>query len=349
MVAGVRAGLSLLFGSLVAWALIGPLLVKGPLHVAAGYGPLSEWLTWPGVGLLVGAALVSLAREARSFAGAFRDLTAVASERGVARGLAVAAGASLAVIAVGKVGFGLSIWHTVLALELSVLLASVCARSAGLTDISPVSSMGQLTQAAYGGLVPGQAALNVAAGSVVAGDAAQAPVVLWSLRAGHALGASPRKMATSALLGVAVGGVICVPAYLLLVRAHGLVSTGLPMPTAQQWKAVAELVSRGPGALPAGALVAFVAAACLGMVVEALGPSRTGRFLPSPFAMGLGMLIPVHVAAALCAGSLLVPLADRIRPGFGERWGAVVGAGAITGESVIGLCASLLLTTGMLR
>ena len=46
-------------------------------------------------------------------------------------------------------------------------MAGVCARSAGLTDISPVSSVGQLTQAAYGASVPGQAALNVAAGSVV--------------------------------------------------------------------------------------------------------------------------------------------------------------------------------------
>lgn len=353
MVAGVRVGLSLLFGSVLAWAAIAPMLVHGPLRLAAGYGPLSEWLTWPGVGILVGAALVSLGRETKAFAGALGDLAALvrkrADDRGLARGLALAAAAALTAVVVGKAGFGLPAVHTLVALCLSAVFASVCARSAGLTDISPVGSVGQLTQAAYGGLLPGQPALNVAAGSVVAGTAAQTPVVLWSMRAGHALGASPRKMGVSALIGVLLGGILCVPAYLLLVGANGVASARLPMPSAQQWKAVAELVSGGAAALPPGALGAFLAAACFGAGVEALARTRATRFLPTPFAMGIGLLVPLHLAAALAAGSLLVPLANRIRPGAGERWGSVVGAGAIAGESFVGLAVSLLFSFAVLR
>jgi OPT family oligopeptide transporter len=54
IVAGLRVGLSMLFGSLVAWAAIAPVLVNGPLHLPARYAELSAWLTWPGASLLRG-------------------------------------------------------------------------------------------------------------------------------------------------------------------------------------------------------------------------------------------------------------------------------------------------------
>jgi putative OPT family oligopeptide transporter len=356
VVAGLRVGLSMLFGSLLAWGAIAPLLVKGPLHLQAEYAALSGWLTWPGASVLVGAAVVGLAQQAGAFGGALRDLLALMRrgpggrvDRARVALLLLALGACALAVAVGRAAFGLHPAHTVLAVLLSALFASVCARSAGLTDLSPVGAAGQLTQASFGALLPGQPALNVAAGSVVSGDAAQTAVVLWSMRAGRALGASPLRMGIGALAGTALGAALCVPAYVLLVRAHGIASARLPMPSSLQWKAVAEVVSRGAAALPAGTLPAVAVAAAAGIALALVEGKRWARWLPAPFAMGIGMLVPVHAAAGLALGGTLMAIATRVRPSAAREMGPVAGAGAIAGESVIGLLVALLVSLGALR
>src|SRR5713226_6657217 len=229
---GPRIAIGLLTGSVLGWIMLGPWLVRGPLHVAPDRGALSSWLSWPATALMVGAALVFLVRQAGMISGALRDLRSVASDRSRARLQAalLAAGAALGTVVVGKIVFDLSPLHTVLALLLSILGSSVCARSAGLTDFSPLGTVGQATQAVYGALAPGQPAVNVAAGSVVAGAATQTSMLLWSLKAGRLLRAPVPAQAAAALAGCVVGAVLCMPAYGLLLRAYGLTSPDPPCP-----------------------------------------------------------------------------------------------------------------------
>src|SRR5207302_4535932 len=118
--------------------------------------------------------------------GAIRDLRSLvrrSSETKLGE-LVIGFSAVLATVIVGKEVFGLRPWHTLVGLVLSIIGASICARSAGLTDISPLGPIGQLTQLVYGLVSPGAPSLNVAAGSIVEGDATQTPVSLWSLRGG---------------------------------------------------------------------------------------------------------------------------------------------------------------------
>ena len=62
-IVGLRVGLSLLLGALLAWGLLAPwLLAEGLVRLpAAATGPqfatLIEWLLWPGVSLMVCATL----------------------------------------------------------------------------------------------------------------------------------------------------------------------------------------------------------------------------------------------------------------------------------------------------
>ncbi|WP_323149379.1 OPT/YSL family transporter, partial [Pseudomonas oryzihabitans] len=64
---GLRVGLSLLLGTLLAWAGVAPwLLASGVADLPADasgpqYGFLVQWLLWPGVSLMVSATLASLA------------------------------------------------------------------------------------------------------------------------------------------------------------------------------------------------------------------------------------------------------------------------------------------------
>ncbi|MCA1827514.1 MAG: OPT/YSL family transporter [Myxococcales bacterium] len=337
MVVGLRIALSVLLGSVLGWAVLAPWLVSGPLHVAANRGAIWNWLSWPGTALLVGAALVALLQQAGAFAGALRDLRSASFRlQGVLLGL----GAALVTVALGKIVFDLHPLHTALALAVSVLGASVCARAAGLTDLSPLGPVGQATQALYGGLAPGQPAVNIAAGSVVAGDACHGPILLWSLGAGARHGTSPRSQITAAIAGSVLGSLVCAPAYVLLVRAYSLGSARLPAPTGIQWKAMGEVVAQGLSALPPGALSAVAAAAAVGIALAALGRVR---WLPSAMAMGIGVLVPVDYAMAFVLGALLV----KVFPALREK-GAVAGAGLIAGDSLVGIAVALLMSFALL-
>jgi len=348
---GMRTALSLAAGSLLAWVIGAPWLVRGPLRIEPSWPVLFAWMTWPGVALVAGAALIALLQQGRSFAGAVRDLRSVARRRepidpARLRALLLAGLACVATVVLAEVLFGLHPLQSVFALALSALLASVCARSAGVSDWSPLGSVGQLTQVVYGGLAPGQPAINIAAGSIPANGAAQTGVLLWSLRAGHALGASPARQGIAALIGALLGGMVCVPAYLLLVHAHGLGTPDLPVPTGLQWKALGDAVARGTEALPPGALAAVIPAAALGALLAALSETRLGAWLPSAVAMGTGILLPPHSSVAILLGAVALRLADRARPGLAARSGKVIGAGAIAGDSMAGVAAAMLAALG---
>jgi uncharacterized oligopeptide transporter (OPT) family protein len=353
MMAGLSMGLSMLLGAALAWGVLAPALVREGILVAGqGYERFSEWLIWPGVGLMVGAAVASLGSQARSLLRAARDLRGLGSAGldavgpwGVRVGLV----ACVAVLVLGLGVFQLPVLHILVALALVLPLCAVCARGAGQADISPVAQMGQLTQVASGTLFPGSAELNVAAGSVVAGAAAQTGVSLWSLKAGHLLGASPSRQLLVQLLGVLVGSVVSVPVYLLLVGAHGVGSEALPVPAAHQFRVVAELAAQGFSALPAYAAPAAGIGFAVGALLTLASRGRLASMVPSGMAMGLGFILPANYAVTIATGAVLVALARRVHPAGAERHTPALGAGAIAGESLTGLTIAALVGLGFIQ
>lgn len=348
--AGPQMGLSMLAGALAAWSVLAPALVRAGV-VASDYEALSGWLTWPGVGLMVGAAAVSLAGHARDFAGALRDVRGLGGETHEGAGRWVAGVGALAVLAVLGLGgtlFGLSVGHLLLVLVLLLPLCAVCARAAGQTDISPASFMGQFTQVASGVLPGGTGAgPNIAAGSVTSGAAAHTGVSMWALKAGHLLGASPRSQLVAQLVGVGVGAAVSVPVYLLLAHAYTLGSEALPAPAARQFQTLAELAVGGLSALPPHAGLAAGVGFAVGVLLSLAARGRLARVLPSPVALGIGFIVPAAYAVTLCAGALLVALAQRFRPQATARHAPALGAGAIAGESLIGVLVAALVALGL--
>jgi uncharacterized oligopeptide transporter (OPT) family protein len=345
---GPHMALSMLLGALVAWVGLAPWLLRAGV-VAGGYEAFSAWLTWPGVGVMVGAAAVALAGQARSFTVAARDVRALGTEGAGRWVLGVGLAAVLATLALASGVFGLSVAQTLLVLALLLPLCAVCARAAGQTDISPVSQMGQLTQVATGALLPGGVGPNVAAGSVVAGAAAHTGVCMWALKAGHDLRASPRNQLAAQLVGVALGATVAVPAYLLLVRAWPLGSEALPAPAAHQFRAMAELSVKGLAGLPPHAALAAGVGFAVGALLTLLARGRLARVLPSPVALGIGFLMPAAYAVTLCVGALGMALARWRWPEPTERHAPALGAGAIAGESLLAVLAAALIALGVMR
>lgn len=347
---GLRISIGLSIGSVLGWIALGPWLVRGPLHVAADRAALATWLAWPATALMVGAALVYLVRQAGMISSALRDLRSAAAQRSGApvRLAVVAVAATVATLVAGKVVFNLSPWHTGLALLLAVLGSGVCARSAGMTDFAPLGTVGQATQAAYGALAPGQPVVNVAAASVVAGAATETSLLLASLKTGRLLRAPVRGQAAASLAGCIVGTFLCVPAYVLLLRAYGLTSPALPMPTALQWKAMGEVVAQGLSALPPGALRAVLIAGVAGIVLAAVEESPFKRFVPPAVAVGIGALIPLEYSLTILCGAAVVAASSRLRRPWRPETVAAVGAGLIAGDSLVGVAIALLRSFGLL-
>jgi uncharacterized oligopeptide transporter (OPT) family protein len=353
MMAGLHMALSMLLGAVLGWGVLAPGLVHEKLLASdAQYEGFVGWLTWPGVGLMVGAAVVSLATQARSLLGAAKDLRSlgVSGEGGAGRWVwAVGVAAGLLVLLLGSVVFGLPVLHTLLALALVLPLCAVCARGAGQTDIAPVSQMGQLSQVVSGTLTPGPAVLNVAAGSVVAGAVAHTGVSLWSLKAGQLLGASPPRQLVAQLLGVLVGALVGVPAYLLLVGTYGVGTEAMPVPAAQQFRVLAELSAQGFKGLPPYAAEAAVIGFAVGAVLTLASRGRLARVLPSAVAMGLGCIMPAFFAVTIALGAVLAAVARRLQPRAVGQHIPAFGAGAMAGESLMGLAIAGLVALGLIQ
>jgi uncharacterized oligopeptide transporter (OPT) family protein len=149
------------------------------------------------------------------------------------------------------------------------------------------------------------------------------------------------------LLGAAVGAAVAVPAYLLLLGAHGLGSEALPAPGAVPWRALAEALGSGLAAVPRGALAAAAAGFAAGLVLERLQPTRLARLLPPPGALGMGFLVPAHLGVTIALGALGGALWRRISPERYESGSSLVAAGAIAGESLAGVAAAALLAAGL--
>src|SRR5688572_1794712 len=105
---GVRSAASMVLGGTVAWAVLAPWLLRNRIVDTASYGPLSSWLVWPGLGLLIAGSFVPLLLQAGSVVRSLRDIGALADRRGADPRMAVLAVAGMVVLvaACWTVGIG---------------------------------------------------------------------------------------------------------------------------------------------------------------------------------------------------------------------------------------------------
>jgi uncharacterized oligopeptide transporter (OPT) family protein len=247
---------------------------------------------------------------------------------------------------VARIAFDLSVGTSLMALLLSVILAGVCARSAGETDVAPVGAMGGVTQLALGG--SGSVA-SLTSGAIVSGVATQAAQSLWAFKCGDRLGASLKAQVLAPLIGVSVGALVVVPVYEVVARVYGIGSAQMPAPSVMSWKATAEAVQGGLSALPPYALHAGLLAGLLGVVLTLLTRTRVARFVVSPVALGIGFLTPVSMSATVFVGALLLTYLQRRHAAFCEEHVSSLAGGAIAGESLFAVLLAALIASGVLH
>ncbi|HVU50783.1 MAG TPA: OPT family oligopeptide transporter [Polyangia bacterium] len=353
---GFRSAFSMLLGGFVFWVCIAPWLVRSHIVPGPGFSQDLPWVTWPAVGLLLSSSFVPLVMEWRGLLRSFRDIPLLLRRREAADD---GAGADrfkhvkplllvsvVLMLVVARVAFHLPLLAIAFGLLIALVLANVCARTAGETDMAPTGVLGTFTQLAFGGT---GFVTSLFAGSITAGVASQTAQTLWAFRAGNQLRASPRAQVWAEILGAVLGALVSVPVYIVIVKAYGIGTVAMPSPSAVSWRATAQAVVGGFSSMPKYAGVGGLVGFGVGVVLSALARGRWGRFVPSAAAMGMAALSPFSLSFSVCLGGIVLLVYSRLRPSAesGHTLMSLV-AGGIAGESVMGIIVAILIATGLL-
>ncbi len=345
---GLRAGLGLLAGAMLAWGVIAPeLIARGVVDVSGTdnwFQPLVGWLLWPGVTMMVTASLTSFAAAVIGTARAPRTSGVPDREAGSWVRLGGFAVAAALTVLLQITLFDVHWTMALLAIPLAFVLATVAARVVGETSVAPIGAIGKVSQLTFGALAPGQPITNLMTANVAGGAAGQCADLLNDFRAGNEIGASPARQVVAQCAGVLAGSVAGSLVYLALIRdpARQLLTPEWPAPAVATWKAVAETLSQGLGGIPVSALAAMAIAAVCGVVLALAERRVTGRgllWLPSGASLGLAFVIPAGTSMTLFLGALAAAALNRVVPRWSARFLLSLAAGLVAGESLYGVVA----------
>jgi len=364
---GPKVGWSLFAGAVLAWGIIAPILFKmGIVEYTtdvAVYKTAFRWVLWPGVACMVTAGFTSLALQYKVIGHTFTSL------RKAARGEAppTAEGeedapdpfpmgwwtvgmicATILTASLAYIFFDIAIWMGVLAVMLSLLIASIAVRATGETDINPVGAMGKITQVVYGVLDPGRIPTNLMAAGITAAGASQAGDLMHDLKAGYMLKVSIRRQVITQLIGVVMGVFAVAAVYRLLTAAYEIPGDTFAGPAVIAWHAMAEVLAKGIASLPPGAIWAAVVGAVAGVVITLLGRVKSVRkWTPSAVALGIAFMVPAYYSFAMWLGALLTWIYNRRNPDRVDRFGASLASGLIAGEGLMMVAVAVLLILGV--
>jgi uncharacterized oligopeptide transporter (OPT) family protein len=122
--------------------------------------------------------------------------------------------------------------------------------------------------------------------------------------------------------------------YPALRQKYGFGDHGLTSPVSVKWAGFAELLARGFSTLPQGCMTALVVALVLGVAITLAEP-RWHRFLPSPTAVGLGMLIPGYAIVPMVVGGVAQAIWVRRSPRTEAVYNIPLASGFIAGEALV--------------
>lgn len=355
---GPRAAFSIMAGSLVSYAVVGPqLLTRG--WVAAGhpdkswFSSLVGWLLWPGVALMVVASLTAVALSwktvSRSFSGLFSKRKGEEDDpTDVPRPFLLAGFSVTVVLSVILQVFLFEIpwWAALIGLALSLVLAVVAARVNGETGNTPIGAMGKVTQLTMGVAVPGDVTVNLMTANVTGGGASQCADLMSDLKTGRILGSTPCSQWLSQIGGALAGALAGSAIYLALIPnpKEQLFTEQWAAPAVTTWKAVAEVFSKGVSALPPNVGTAVAIAAVLGVamaVIDKKAPKSVSAWLPSASAFGLGFVVPANQGLSMFLGGLLAYGVKKVAPSWSDRFWIILCSGVIAGESLVGVGVSI--------
>ncbi|HET9598345.1 MAG TPA: OPT/YSL family transporter [Anaeromyxobacteraceae bacterium] len=357
---GPKAGGSLLLGGLFNYAVLAPIMMNAGVIAGTGFRNITKWSLWWGVAMMTTASLFGFFSKPSIIVGAFRRARGPQAGGDVLEHIELPIRVSLwgipligaIIVAMGHAFFGVTWWLGVIAVPLVFVFSIIAVNSTGLTAITPGGAMGKLTQLTYGLLAPGNMSTNLITAGITSDTVLSASNLLMDIKPGYMLGAKPRQQAIGHVIGVFAGACVVVPVYYLIFRGNIALFTSdlLPMPSAQVWRAVAELLAKGFSSVHPSARWAMAIGGLAGIAVEWANLRTRGRFPISPVPFGLATVVTFPDVLSMGGGALLFWLAGRTARAGTPAHRVLVAeketlcAGIIAGGAIIGIILILLET-----
>lgn len=351
---GIKTGISLLAGAALNYFILAPVLIQKGVIEGTGFKAITMWALWGGVALMTTSSLYSFFSKPGLIVRAFSGLFKKSADKDILAhielpmwvfvvGIPVMGGLT---VVLGHLFFDVGPWAGAAAVPLVFVFTLIAVNSTGLTSITPTGALGKLTQLTFSVIAPGNITTNIMTAGIAGEVAGNASNLLMDIKPGYMLGAKPRHQAVGHVLGIFAGSVLSVPVFYQIF--HGdislLTSDKLPMPSAQVWRAVAEVLTQGIGFLHPTARAAVAVGAVLGIVIEIINQKMKGKFILSGVGMGLAFVLPFNDSLAMATGAVVFWLfkkkykdpSSRMHRIFVENQETVC-AGGIAGGAVIGI------------
>ncbi len=362
---GFRQAWSLMLGACVNYLVLAPMMLNAGVIESPSFRNISRWSLWIGVPMMVTSGLLLFFMQWKTVVRAFGTIFAFFRRGGSKRddpmerievpGSWFVAGFvffGVAAIWLGHQMFHIAWWMGLIAVLSTFLLVIVAARATGETDITPVGPLSKITQLTFGAIQPGNIPTNLMTADISAGATSHAGDLLTDLKSGYILGANPRQQFLAQFFGVLAGGFVVVPAFFILIPNVNVLGTEKwPAPAALVWRGVAELLSKGVGALHPTARIGLVVGATIGIVLPLLELRfpRYKKFIPSATGLGLAFTINGFNSISMFLGALLALWFSKWRPKLHEQYTIPVSSGIIAGESLMGVAIAFMTVAGVLQ
>lgn len=359
---GFRQAWSLMLGAVINYAVLAPVMLQAGVIETASFRKISSWSLWIGVPMMVTSGLLLFFLQWKTVVRAFSTITSFLKRTGgddpmdrievpgswFLGGMVVLGAAA---VVLGHWLFDIKIWMGAVAVLFTFFLVIVAARAVGETDITPVGPLSKITQLGFGALAPGNMTTNLMTANISAGATSHAGDLLTDLKSGYLLGANPRQQFLAQFFGVLAGGFIVVPTFFILIPDINMLGTEKwPAPAALVWRGVAELLSKGVGALHPTARIGLLVGSVLGILIPVAEMKfpRAKKYIPSATGLGLAFTINGFNSISMFLGASLALWLTKVKPKLAEQYTVPVASGIIAGESLIGVLIAFLTIFGVL-
>lgn len=320
----MKTSMSLLFGAVVNYFFLAPYMIQQGVITGVGFRNITAWALWGGAAVMTTSSLYAFLSNPEAILSSFRRKKAGSVDAEVEEAMShIELPIKVSMIGVpifgtimvlmGHYWFGVEWWLGVLAIPLVFIMTLIAVNSTGLTGITPGGALGKLTQVTYAILAPGNMSTNLATAGITGEVSLNASNLLMDIKPGYMLGARPRLQAIGHVLGIFAGALVAVPVFYSIFASDisRFGSDQLPLPSALIWKSVAEILSKGLGALHGTAQAAVVIGAVLGIAIEFFNKRMHGKFPLSAVGLGLAFVLPFTDSLAMALGTLIFWWAGR--------------------------------------
>jgi len=240
---------------------------------------------------------------------------------------------------------GIPVYLSFIAILLSLPLMLVGLRVLGETNWGPISAMSNMMQAVFAFISPGNVPVNMSSSGLTGTIAVTSEALMQDFKAGQLLKSNPRNLTIAQLIAAPVGSIATAIVYPVLRNKFGIGATGLSSPISVKWASFAELLTKGFSALPPGCLVGLIIGIAVGILLTLL--SEKWNYIPSPSAMGIGMLITAAVLLTFILGGVAQLIWAKVSPDTEKAYRVPLASGLICGEAIIAVVLAVMAAFGV--